>query len=393
MTDERALVARAPVRISFGGGGTDLAAYYERFGGLVVSAAIDCYCHVVAADAARGGLEIESADYCTSVSFPRGTTPTVDEPLVLPRAALEWFYDRDLGERGVALHLSAQVPPGTGLGSSSAMAVALVAALAARRGQALDPAALAELASWLEIERLGMPVGKQDQYASAFGGLNAIELAADGVRVRPIRLAPSVVAALEERLLLFATGQSRQSATILRQQQADTGSDPVVTEALHRLKGLAAEMVAALRRADLDGFGRLLDDGWQHKKRLSPRVSSAAIDDWYEAARAAGALGGKLSGAGGGGFLLLYCPPSAQRAVRSALAGCGLRELPFAFDFGGARVQAAHAPARTLGSAARQVQTAARCPQARRDSDAPNGAAARQTLTSLLAGPCAPSGG
>jgi D-glycero-alpha-D-manno-heptose-7-phosphate kinase len=381
------------VRISFGGGGTDLAAYYRRFGGLVVSAAIDRYCHVVAADASRGDLEIDSADYRTSVSFPCGTTPTVDEPLALPRAALEWFYDHELRERGVALHLSAQVPPGTGLGSSSAMAVALVAALAARRGEALAPAATAELASWLEIERLGMPIGKQDQYASAFGGLNAIEFGAEGVRVRPLCLPPSVVAALEERLLLFATGQSRQSATILRQQQADTGSNRGVIEALHQLKALAAEMIAALRRADLDEFGRLLDDGWQHKKRLSPRMSSAAIDGWYDAARTAGALGGKITGAGGGGFLLLYCPPSAQRAVRLALAGLGLCELPFAFDFGGARVQTVHAPTRTLGSAARHVQTAARCARPRREADAASGAAAGHRATSLMARPCAPTGG
>ncbi len=332
--------ARAPVRISFGGGGTDLAAYYARFGGFVVSAAIARYCSVGIRASRDGGIGIESADYGVREGFAAGEALPVAGPLALPQAAVEWFLEREPGlrERGAELALASEVPPGTGLGSSSAMAVALVRALAAHTGRALDAAGAADLACRLEIGRLGMPIGKQDQYASAFGGINAIAFSPDGVRVTPLGLPAGVVAALDERLLLFSTGRSRAAATILRQQQADTVASPAVAESLHRIKALAHEMVAALVDADLDRFGRLLDRGWREKKGLSGKISSAAIDGWYEAARAAGALGGKIAGAGGGGFLLLYCPPQRREAVRAALAGCGLSELPFAFDHAGARV-------------------------------------------------------
>ena len=346
------VVVRAPVRISFGGGGTDLAAYYDRFGGLVVSAAIARYCYVVARQPADRTIRINSADYRIWETFAPGETPPVAEPLVLPKAALAWFAERSHGhglcERGVDLFLSSEVPPGTGLGSSSAMAVALVRALAAYTGTPLDAAAttpaaqreVAELACWLEIERLDMPIGKQDQYASACGGLNQIEFTAGGVSVRPLAVGADVMTALGARLLLFSTGQSRDSAAILRQQRADTAAKPTVTESLHRIKALAGELGEALVAGDLDRFGQLLDLGWRQKRGLSGQVSSAAIDGWYDAARAAGALGGKITGAGGGGFLLLYCPPERQEAVRAALAGHGLRELSFDFDLAGVQVLA-----------------------------------------------------
>lgn len=343
------LIARAPVRMSFGGGGTDLEAYYTRFGGFVVSAAITRYCHIMVRPSADGGIRINSADYQTAETFSRREIPEVAEPLVLPKAAIERFAPHGLRERGVDLFLCAEVPPGTGLGSSSAMAVGLVLGLAASVGMALGAADAAEMACWLEIERLGMPIGKQDQYASAFGGLNMIEFSADGVSVTPLNLPSNVSAALNARLLLFSTGQSRDSARILHQQRADTGSKPVVTESLHRIKALAREMCDALVAEDLDRFGRLLDRAWQYKKRLSGKISSTAIDHWYEAAREAGALGGKIAGAGGGGFLMLYCPPQCQKAVRATMAGFGLRELAFDFDFSGAQVLAAVEPARVRG--------------------------------------------
>jgi D-glycero-alpha-D-manno-heptose-7-phosphate kinase len=331
---------RAPVRISFGGGGTDLAAYYNRFGGFVVSAAIARYAYVAVGPSEDGCTRIVSADYGVEERFARGEVPPVEEPLALPKGALAWFAARGEGvclRDGVDLFLRADVPPGTGLGSSSAMAVALFGALAARVGMPADAARLAELASWLEIERLDRPIGKQDQYASAFGGLNAIEFTPDGVRVRRLALPAATVAALDARLLLFSTGRRRDSAAILRGQRADTGAKPATIEGLHRIKALAGEMRDALAGGELDEFGRLLDRGWQEKRRLSSAISSAAIDGWYDAARAAGALGGKITGAGGGGFLLLYCPLPAQEAVRAAMAKRGLRELPFTFDLDGVR--------------------------------------------------------
>jgi D-glycero-alpha-D-manno-heptose-7-phosphate kinase len=331
-------IVRAPVRVSFGGGGTDLAAYYRRFGGFVVSAAISRYCYVVARPAADRGIRITSADYRIWESYARDEIPAVQEPLILPKVAIEWFADRGLRETGVDLFLTSEVPPGTGLGSSSAMAVALVRALAAYLHLPMGTAEVAELASWLEIDRLAMPIGKQDQYASAFGGLNALTFRTDGVCVNPLDLPPDVTSALGSRLLLFASGRSRHSAQILAEQRSDTGAKPEVTESLHRLKELAEEMCAALKSEDLDRFGRLLDEGWHYKKRLSGKISSATIDEWYDAARQAGALGGKITGAGGGGFLLLYCPLECQPSVRDVMARLGLREMTFDFDFEGARV-------------------------------------------------------
>jgi D-glycero-alpha-D-manno-heptose-7-phosphate kinase len=158
------------------------------------------------------------------------------------------------------------------------------------------------------------------------------------VRVTPVALSDGCSRGLCNRLLLFSTGLAHDSAAILRHQRAETGSSNAVVASLHRIKELGHEMRAALERGDLDGFGELLDRGWQEKRRLSGRISSAQIDEWYAAARAAGAIGGKITGAGGGGFLLLYCPTERQEALRAAMARAGLRELPFAFDTAGASV-------------------------------------------------------
>ncbi len=334
------VIVRVPLRLSFGGGGTDLAAYYRRFGGFVLSTTITRYCYVVATRPADGGIGLNSADYRCWECYRRGELPAVEEPLALPKAAIAWFARQGLRERGVDLFTVSQVAPGTGLGGSSAMAVALGCALAAYLGRALSAQEAAELACWIEIERLGMPIGCQDQYASAFGGLNTIEFCDDGIRVTPLRLPADTVDALQERLLLFATGQSHNSAHILDQQRSDSHADPAVIAALHEIKALAVEMRDALLARDLDGFGDLLDRGWQCKKRLSRRISSGAIDSYYMAAREAGARGGKITGAGGGGFLLLYCPVERQEALRAAMARLRLCEMIFAFDTAGATVLA-----------------------------------------------------
>jgi D-glycero-alpha-D-manno-heptose-7-phosphate kinase len=193
-----------------------------------------------------------------------------------------------------------------------------------------------------------MPIGKQDQYASAFGGLNAIEFTAQGVHVTPLRLPADTLAALARRLLLFSTGRSRAAASVLRTQQRDTRSNPAVIASLHALKGLAAEMCGALETERLDHFGALMDVAWQRKKQLARNISSQDIDEWYAAAREAGALGGKIAGAGGGGFLLLYCPPRRQHILRRVMERCGLREMSFDFDFAGGRVIAGEETASTL---------------------------------------------
>lgn len=347
------VIARAPLRISFGGGGTDLEAYYRLYGGLVVSVTITRYCYVVASEPSQGGVHLTSSNLNLWESCPAGATLAVAEPLALPKAAIEIFRPRLATRAGLGLFLASDVPPGTGLGSSSAMAVALLRALAAYTGQSLTTKETAETACWLEIERLGMPIGKQDQYASAYGGLNTIEFSGSGVQVTPLRLPADTLAALARRLLLFSTGITRDAASVLRQQTHNTRTNPTVVESLHVLKSLAEQMSAALEREQLDRFGALLHDAWQHKKQLSSKVSSRDIDMWYETAREAGALGGKIAGAGGGGFLLVYCPPRKQAAVRRAMSRCGLNELTFDFDFAGGHILESGRPASGLSDGKR----------------------------------------
>jgi D-glycero-alpha-D-manno-heptose-7-phosphate kinase len=218
------------------------------------------------------------------------------------------------------------------------MAVALVRALAAHCAVEMSTNQVAELACTLEITRLRMPIGKQDQYASAFGGLNAIVFEPYVVCVQPLDLAHEARCRLNSRLLLFATGQQHNSSDILRGQRADTDrKKPAVEQSLHQIKAIAADMRQALLAGELDDVGRLLDRGWQQKKQLSTAISNGAIDHWYTLAREQGVLGGKIVGAGGGGFLLLYCPPERREAVRRTLRQHGLDELRFALEADGAR--------------------------------------------------------
>jgi D-glycero-alpha-D-manno-heptose-7-phosphate kinase len=342
------LIARAPVRISFGGGGTDLEAYSGRFGGVVLSAAISRYCYVILTHGEPDGVQISSADMrrFNSRQAPQagyGTGPAsaayLDGDLQLPWAVLHYFGI----QRGVNLFLASEVPPGTGLGSSSTITVALCQALAALSDHPLSRTDLAEMAAQIEIEHLGMPIGRQDQYAAAFGGLNTLyfDPASVGgrVRVEPLPLAREVSAHLERHLMLFFTGTARHSASILRaQRQATADSAPPVLDALHTIKALALEMRACLQAGDLAGFGHLLDQAWHHKKRLAGGITTPAIDAAYAAACAAGAWGGKITGAGGGGFLLLCCPPERQAAVTAALHPLGLHRMTFRFARKGAGV-------------------------------------------------------
>ena len=327
------LIARAPVRISLAGGGTDLESYYRDHGGLVVSTTIDRYFYVIMRVSNTESVQITSSDYRMFFRQRRGQPILWDGDLALPRAFLGHFGI----DSGVSIFLASEIPPGTGLGSSGAVAVALALALSTLTGQSASKGKLAELASMVEIGKLALPIGLQDQYASAFGGLNALHFGADDVRVEPLELSRQLMNALERRLMLFFTGESRSSATILRhQQEASERGDERVTEALHRLHAAAKETVGLLRRGDLDAVGSLLHESWQAKKELAPGVSTGRIDEWYDLARRNGALGGKITGAGGGGFLLIYCPESDQEGVTDALEGAGLVRMDFGLEDSGA---------------------------------------------------------
>jgi len=329
------LIARAPLRISFAGGGTDLPAYYLKHGGFVVSAAINRYFYAFLSPNANGCVQVTSSDYRTFTRRSPGEEPLWDSTLALPQAILDHFGI----QTGLSLFLASEVPPGTGLGSSSAVAVALIKALSVSLGQKLAAAEIAELACQIEIEKLAQPIGKQDQYASAFGGLNALTFAGGGVTVEPLDVSPETLRRLEKRILLFFVGTARVSSQILSQQQeASARERPDVIEALHAIKQAAFEVRDCLERGDLEQFGQLLDLNWQNKKRLAPGITTAHIDQGYELARENGALGGKITGAGGGGFLMLYCQEEHQAQVTRVLEAQGFKRMEFRFDTGGSRV-------------------------------------------------------
>jgi D-glycero-alpha-D-manno-heptose-7-phosphate kinase len=330
------LIARAPVRVSLAGGGTDLPAYYRQHGGLVVSTSVDKYFYVIANLNGAESVQITSSDYRTFIRHPRGEPLMWEgDVLALPRAMLHEFGI----DSGLQLFLACEVPPGTGLGSSSTVSVALAKALAALSQMRLNNTQLAELASYIEIEKLHMPIGRQDQYAAAFGGLNAIHFSPEGVYVEPIDMPPEAERALERRIMLFFTRASHLASSILRDQQAATAEgDASVLSSLHEIKAMAQHAVELLRASDLAGFGALLHDSWQAKKRLAKGISNAQIDQWYELARANGAVGGKIAGAGGGGFLMLYCEELYQEAVTIALASEGLIRMDFHFERSGATI-------------------------------------------------------
>ncbi len=329
------LIARAPLRISLGGGGTDLAAYYEQYGGMVVSTSINKYFYVIASLSEMNNLQIISADYRSICNLSEMEDLFWDGDLALPKAVAHHFGLR----RGVNLFLACEVSPGTGLGSSSSAAVAMIKALSTLCDQAISREELAELACSVEIDMLKMPIGKQDQYAAAYGGLNVMHFRADGVTVEPLGLPQRTLHDLERHLMLFFTGVSRQSTTILREQRAASEQNRTdVIASLHAMKRLAGQMITALTAGDVSAVGGLLDEAWERKRRLASGVTTPLIDRAYTCARASGATGGKITGAGGGGYLMLACPPEKQDTVTAAMKECGLVRMHFRFDTQGAAV-------------------------------------------------------
>jgi D-glycero-alpha-D-manno-heptose-7-phosphate kinase len=333
------LIVRSPVRISFAGGGTDLPSYYETFGGTVLSAAINKHFYTVLEKRGDGKIQIISADLRAVETWQDIARMEVrGNALEIPLAVLKEF-GRDVS---VNLFLASEIPPGTGLGSSASVCVNLTKMLAAHSHRSLSKYELAERAFHIARNVLGRPVGKQDEYASAFGGLNFISFHPDGTtNVEPLNLEPELARELQSSLMLFFTGASHHSWTILEEQEDATrkaGSGTV--EYLHGIRKLVEPMKAALLSGRLREFGLLLHEGWEIKKRLSLKISNAGINEMYTSALRNGALGGKITGAGGGGFLLLFCQQRYQQNVREALVSMGASEMGFEFDFQGAQVVA-----------------------------------------------------
>lgn len=322
------IITRSPLRITLGGGGTDLPSYSRQFGGFVISAAIDKYVFVTVTRPFAKGIylkysQLEKVD----------TVDEVHHPII--REALR-LLNPDTPQ--IEITTLADIPSGTGLGSSGSFTTALLKALYAHHRNLLHPTALAELACDIEINKLGEPVGRQDQYAAAFGGVTCFDFNKDdSVRARPLNLDYDRLHQLEDNLLLFFTGFARSAGSILHDQDARTaaGDDSMLAN-LHYAKDLGTRSHAALEAGDFDEFGSLMHAHWEHKRKRSRGMSNPQVDEWYELGRRNGAIGGKLVGAGGGGFLLFYA--ERQRPLREAMLKAGLQELRFRFDFEGTKV-------------------------------------------------------
>ena len=323
------IITRTPFRVTLGGGGTDLPSFYREHGGFVLAVTIDKYMYL--------NVNTPILDDIIRVQYSRTEIVNhVDEVQhTLVREALHLFHI----ENGIEIVSMADIPAGTGLGSSSCYLVGLLNAMHTLTRTPLSTQGLAEEACHIELNRLQKPIGKQDQYMAAFGGLTTLEIAKDGkVKVSRPALSMELVGALEGNILLFYTGAARDAVTILHKQDAATkDKDRIVVGSLHEIKDIGIEISDSIVRGNIRRFGELLDAHWQTKKRLSDGITNRQIDDWYELAKQNGAIGGKISGAGGGGFLMLYCEENKPR-LREAMRRAGLRELNFRFEFEGSKV-------------------------------------------------------
>jgi D-glycero-alpha-D-manno-heptose-7-phosphate kinase len=322
------IITRSPLRISLGGGGTDLPSYYRVHGGFLVAAAIDKYVYITLHQTFVQELIIKYSklERVTGVD-------QIEHPIVREALRLVGIEDPHLEITSMA-----DIPAGTGLGSSGSFTTALLKALHAGKKNIIHPAELAEQACEIEINRLGEPIGKQDQYIAAIGGITAFTFHPDGrVEYRPVRLSEETLFNLEDNLLLFFTGYSRSASAILKDQNdRSKQNDQVMLDNLHFTKEQGGRSLEALETGNLGEFARLMDVHWQRKKARSSGMSNQHINDWYDYAIAHGALGGKLIGAGGGGFLMFYAGDKAR--LRHAMREKGLQEVRFRFDFEGTKV-------------------------------------------------------
>ena len=322
------IITRSPLRITLGGGGTDLPSYYEKHSGFLIAAAIDRYVYINVHRRFADGFLLKYSSLEEAASIEEIKHPIIREALKLA----------GVQERNLEITSMADIPAGTGLGSSGSFTTALLKALHALRKNVVPPAELAEQACCIELEKLGEPIGKQDQYISAYGGITSFHFRADGrVEAKPLKISEETLFNLEDNLLLFFTGYSRAASAILKEQDDKSKrSDKAMTENLHFIKELGQRSQQTLEAGELEQFAKLMDVHWQRKKERSQEMSNQDINTWYDCGMANGALGGKVIGAGGGGFLLFYAHDKAR--LRRALREKGLNEVRFRFDFEGTKV-------------------------------------------------------
>lgn len=322
--------AKAPLRLSFAGGGTDVPPFPETEGGAVLSATIDRYAYGSLAPRTDGRIHIESVDFGMSVGFPVTDDLVFDGQLDLVKAAIRRMREGEL--RGYDLVLRSDAPPGSGLGSSSTMMVALVGLLQEHYRLPMSQYELADMANVIEREDLGIRGGLQDHYAATFGGFNFIEFG-ERVIVNSLRIRPDIISELELSLLLCYTGVTRESTNIIADQTARfEKQDRDTLEGLRAQKELAVAMKDALLRGELAEFGALLGEAWHQKKKMSPLISTSHIETIYDLAMKNGAQSGKLTGAGGGGYILFYCDFAKKHRLAQALVDFGAEVMEFSFD-------------------------------------------------------------
>lgn len=323
------IITRTPFRITLGGGGTDLPSYYEKHGGFIFSAGIDKYMFI---DSNRS-----VADDLIRVKYSKSeTVESVDE--------LQHDIAREILQhtgvlKNIEISSLADIPAGTGLGSSSCYAVGLLHAIHTMKREYVPLAQLAEMDFQIEANILKRPIGKQDPYMAAFGGLTVLEIAQDGtVKVRKANVSFEVADELNKNMLIFFTGKTRSADDILREQEKGAKEDKAsVVDSMHYIKDIGYQILEAVESGNIDVVGHKFHDHWQYKKKISSKMSNPEFDRIYDAARESGALGGKISGAGGGGFFTFYVPDH-QRAFREKMRELGLREMRYRFDFEGSKV-------------------------------------------------------
>jgi D-glycero-alpha-D-manno-heptose-7-phosphate kinase len=322
------IICRSPLRITLGGGGTDLPSYYREHEGFLVAAAIDKYVYITLHQTFADGLLIKYSQLERAASIEE-----IQHPII--REAMKLLH---IHETNIELTSMADIPAGTGLGSSGSFTTALLKTLHSYKKNLVHPQELAEQACHIEIDRLGEPIGKQDQYIAAYGGITCFRFNKDDkVEAWPLKISRETLYNLEDNLLLFFTGYSRSASSILKEQddKSKKKADDMIQN-LHFVKDLGEKSCKALETGNLHEFGELMNVHWEHKKKRSGSMSNGRIDDWYELARKNGAVGGKLIGAGGGGFLMFYAEDKMR--LRRAMVEASLTEVRFNFDFEGTKL-------------------------------------------------------
>jgi D-glycero-alpha-D-manno-heptose-7-phosphate kinase len=322
------IIVRSPLRISLGGGGTDLASYYREHEGFLIASAIDKYVYVSIIKPFSPGIYLKYSEIEHVEAIDRVKHRIIREALKL--------FPTEAGQ--IEITTLADIPAGTGLGSSGSFTTALLRALHAHSRNIIHPRELAEQACHVEIDLLKEPIGKQDQYIAAFGGITCFTFRRDGsVEAQPLALGEDTRNALADNLLIFFTGYARSASEILRDQDTRTKkNDGSMIDNLHYVKDIGLRSKAALEQGDLIAFGKLMHEHWLHKRKRSSGMSNSRIDDWYNLGMSAGAVGGKLIGAGGGGFLMFYAEEKVR--LRHVMREAGLTEVRFHMDFEGTKV-------------------------------------------------------